>query len=125
MARVMGPFMSLDASGTIFGTLTASIWKGRNYIKGYTVPTNPNTALQQAQRALFGASVAAWQSLIAVPEDPQITSDYMIKSVWNTFGATCQPPISGANAFVKWYIAEAGTITSMPPAPFIGKKGIR
>ena len=38
MARVTGPFMSLDASGTIFGTLTASIWKGRSKQTGPYLP---------------------------------------------------------------------------------------
>lgn len=113
MARVTGPFMSIDASGTIFQTLTASIWKGRNYIKGYTIPSNPDTDLQKAQRALMAAAVLGWQGL----DDPT-------KANWNTFAATCQPPMSGFNAYVKAHIAEEDEPT-IPTSPYIGKKGIR
>jgi len=35
MARVTGPFLSIDASGTAYDILTASIWKGRNYMRGF------------------------------------------------------------------------------------------
>lgn len=125
MARVTGPFMSIDASGSIAKTLTASIWKGRNYIKGFSVPTYTNTAAQAAARALFAAAVAAWHGFVDEPEEPQTSDDWEIKSIWNAFGATCQPPISGFNAHVKWYCDCDGTVTAMPPGPFVGKSGIR
>ena len=124
MARVMGPFMSVDASGTIFNTLTASIWKGRNVIRGYALPANPNTDLQKTQRLAMAAAVAGWQGLDAVPAVPQVGGNELFKSYWNAFAATCQPPISGFNAYVKAYIAEAGA-PDIPLAPYVGKKGIR
>ncbi len=124
MAKVTGPFMSLDASGTIYGALTASIWKGRNYIRAYRVPTNPSSADQVTHRALFAAGVLEWQGLDAEPADPQIQDDWEIKSYWNTFGSTCIPTLSGFNCYVKHYIAQAGVVGEMPSAPFIGKKGI-
>ena len=123
MARVMGPFMSIDASGTIYKTLTASIAKGRNYIKGYSRPTYTNTPLQSAQRAKMAAAVSKWQTLDAVPPDVSPGDDSLYKSKWNTFGATCVRSLSGFNAFVKAHIAADGMPT-IPTAPFIGPTGI-
>lgn len=123
MARVTGPFMSIDASGTIYKTLTASISKGRNYIKGYTKPTYTNTDLQAAQRAKMAAAVLEWQGLDALPPDPQVLGDELYKSKWDAFGATCVRPLSGYNAFVKAYI-DQGTGPSIPTAPFVGPVGI-
>lgn len=56
MAKVTGPFMSLSASGTLAKTLTASIWKGRAYIRQRVIPLNPQSAGQQSQRAALSAA---------------------------------------------------------------------
>lgn len=44
------PLLSLNPSGTFAGLITASIWKGRNYIRQRVDPSNPQTAGQQAVR---------------------------------------------------------------------------
>ena len=112
MARVVGPFMSLDASGTIYGALTASIWKGRNYIRAYRVPTNPSSTAQVAHRLVFAQAVTGWQAL----EAGTVTA-------WNDFGTTCIPTLSGFNAWVKCWIDTSGS-PALPDAPYIGSKGI-
>jgi len=112
MAKAVGPFMSLDASGTIYGALTASIWKGRNYIRAYRVPTNPSSVAQVAHRLLFSNAVSGWQALNAAA-----------KTLWNDFGTTCIPTLSGFNCYIKAHIALEGEPT-IPEAPYIGKKGI-
>ena len=123
MAKVTGPFMSIDASGTIFNTLTASIWKGRNYIRGYAIPSNPNTTAQQTQRTAFAAAVTGWQALVDEAVDP-VAEPELGKDMWNIFGASCQPAMSGFNAYVKAYLASAGA-PDIPAQPYVGKKGIR
>ena len=123
MAKVTGPFMSIDASGTIYKTLTASIWKGRNYIRGYAIPSNPQTTAQVAQREKFAVAVAAWQALPAEAVDGE-TAPELGKDYWNLFSATCVPAMSGFNAYVKAYLA-AGVPPDIPATPYIGKKGIR
>ena len=123
MAKVTGPFMSIDASGTIYKTLTASIWKGRNCIRGYAIPSNPKTAAQVAHRAIFAAAVAGWQALPAEAVDP-IAAPELGKDMWNIFAASCQPAISGFNAHTKAWIANDGP-PNIPAQPYIGKKGIR
>jgi len=103
MARVTGPFMSVDASGTIYGILTASIWKGRNYIRGHVVPTNAKSADQLVVRTLLAAAVAAWQLLTAVEPDSGSTGAKDYKSGWNTAAQDVQPAISGFNYYVQQY----------------------
>jgi len=117
MAKVSGPFMSVDASGTIYKTLTASIWKGRNYIRGYFRPTNPNTEAQQTQRVLMAAAVAAWQALVAVTPDSGAESDEMYKDKWNVAARDVYPPISGFNYFVMQYLLEGAEPTIPAIAP--------
>jgi len=59
MAKVNGPFMSLEASGTLANTLTASKWKGRPYMRLRVIPANPQTALQKTARAILGTIAKA------------------------------------------------------------------
>lgn len=110
MAKVTGPFMSIDASGTIYNTLTASIWKGRNYIRGWFRPSNPKTANQLAQRTLMKTAVAAWQALEAVAPEYGAGNDEIYKDKWNEAARDCYPPISGFNYYVMQYC-----LTGAPP----------
>jgi hypothetical protein len=59
MTKVNGPFMSLSASGTFADTLTASIWKGRPYIRQRVIPSNPRTDEQQQTRLNKGETAKA------------------------------------------------------------------
>lgn len=40
------------------GPVVGSTWKGRNTVRKYSIPANPNSTAQQAQRGLFAAVVA-------------------------------------------------------------------
>ena len=53
MARVTGPLMSMEASGTIGKSLTFATWVGRQYVRRWTRPSNPQTADQMDQRNAF------------------------------------------------------------------------
>ena len=53
MARVTGPLMSMEASGTIGKTLTFANWVGRQYVRRWTRPANPQTSNQMEQRNAF------------------------------------------------------------------------
>lgn len=117
MAKVTGPFMSVDASGTIFKTLTASIWKGRNYIRGHFIPSNPNTEAQQTQRALMAEAVAAWQGLTAVTPASGALSDENYKDKWDVAARDVYPPISGFNYFTMQYLLQGAAPTIPATAP--------
>jgi len=70
MAKVSAPFLSLDASGTVAGTLTASKWKGRNYMRLRIIPANPNTADQQAVRSILGTLAKSVTAVLTSYTDP-------------------------------------------------------
>lgn len=63
MARLTGPLMSLDASGSVAGALTFAKWKGRNYVRQLVTPANPKSAAQTAFRAMFGYLSRLWASI--------------------------------------------------------------
>jgi len=56
MAKVTGPLMSLDASGTVGKTATFSKWKGRNYVRLRVTPMNRQTSNQQDARIYLGGA---------------------------------------------------------------------
>lgn len=64
MAKVTGPLMSMEASGTIGDALTFSRWVGRPYVRRYTVPSNPQTLDQETHRNRFSAigTITTWAS---------------------------------------------------------------
>jgi len=64
MAKVSAPFLSLDASGTVASTLTASKWKGRNYMRLRIIPANPQTSAQQVVRSVLGTLAKACAAVL-------------------------------------------------------------
>lgn len=69
MAKVTGPFMSIAASGTLAKTLTASIWKGRPYMRLRVIPQNPNSVGQQAVRSIIGTLAKACRAVLTAFTD--------------------------------------------------------
>lgn len=55
MAKVTGPFLSLSASGSLAGTLTAKSWKGIQVMSIKSSPSNPKTTSQMNGRGFFAA----------------------------------------------------------------------
>lgn len=88
MAKVIGPFMSLDASGTLAGTITASKWKGRNYMRQRVTPSNPQTSAQTGVRSSFAGANAVWKA-----------NQVQLTAAFSTLAA--QTNISPFNAFVS------------------------
>jgi len=123
MAKVVGPFMSVDASGTIYNALTASIWKGRNYIRGHVIPTNAKSPAQLVVRTTLAEAVAAWQALDALEPESGSTGAENYKSGWNAAAVDCVPAISGFNYFVMQYCLQ-GTDPSIPAIAPVKSKSI-
>lgn len=61
MAKTIAPLLSFDASGAIAKTQVYSTWKGRPYVRRYTVPANPNTSAQQLTRNTFKWLNSVWK----------------------------------------------------------------
>lgn len=63
MATVKGPLFSLDASGSIGGSVVFAKWKGRNYCRRHAVPANPKSVLQVGTRAMLRFLSQQWDGL--------------------------------------------------------------
>lgn len=70
MAKVSGPLMSMDASGSIANAMTFSKWKGRNYVRHLVKPANPDTAGQQEVRSILGTLAKAATAVLTSYADP-------------------------------------------------------
>lgn len=94
MARTVGPLMSLDASGSVAGTITYSKWKGRNYVRQLVTPSNPRSALQVSTRAMMKYLSQRWAPDLNVPN----------KASWDDDAAALA--VSPFNAYIKTNLAR-------------------
>ena len=88
MAKVTGPLYSVSASGTVGKAFTFGQWKGRQWVRSWFKPANPNTSAQQVVRARMTAAVPSYKS-----------EDQTVKDFWDS-EATGQT-MSGFNLYVK------------------------
>ena len=58
--------MSLNAAGSLGGTLINQSWKGRSYMRKLTKPANPKSEKQISFRAMFAYLTKHWASIGAV-----------------------------------------------------------
>ncbi len=93
MVRVTGPFLSLDARGTLADTMTGSFWRGINYIRARVVPHNPQTVAQTAVRQVLTDGVSKWRFGAILGSD---------KNWWNTYAKGLGE--SGFNRFMRQYV---------------------
>lgn len=68
MVKVNAPAMSLDASGSLAGTLVFSKWKGRNYVRQLVRPANPRDPKQVGIRSMFKYLAQSWKGMAALIE---------------------------------------------------------
>jgi hypothetical protein len=61
MAKPVAPLLSFAASGTIAKTQVYSRWRGRSYVRRWTVPANPQSTAQMNTRDLFSWLQAVWK----------------------------------------------------------------
>ena len=88
MVKVKAPFGGLSASGTLGGAFTFASTKGVQYARAHAVPSNPNTALQKATRAMMAFLGTQWADMTTAQ-----------KATWDP--ATAGAGSSAFNAFVK------------------------
>jgi len=78
--------MSLDASGSLAGTLVFSKWKGRNYIRQHVIPANPRSGGQVGVRAMFKFLAQGWAGLTAGNQATwEDRADDLVASPFNAF----------------------------------------
>jgi hypothetical protein len=101
MAKVTGPLLSLDASGSVASTITFSRWKGINYARQRVIPTYSNTFKQSAIRDLIKKATQAWKTNATISPT---TIDATYKSAFAT--AASGMAMSGFNLFVQNCVAK-------------------
>jgi hypothetical protein len=94
MVKVTGPFLSLDARGTLADTMTGSYWRGVNYIRSRVVPHNPKSDAQTAIRTVLADGVSKWRFGVIASSD---------KDFWNSYAKGLAE--SGFNRFMRAYVA--------------------
>lgn len=103
MAKLKAPLLSFGASGKIAGALVYFPWKGINAVREYVVPANPKSTLQIAQRTIFSTGVIVWHAAAYTDAD---------RIAWNRYAGQLADIMSGFNAFMRIYIAQA--IAALP-----------
>ena len=106
MAKVTGPLLSLDASGSVASTLTFSRWKGRNYVRQRVIPTYTNTATQKAVRDLMRDASVLWKGN---GTDGTTTINQTYKDAYDV--AAGPQAISGFNLFIREVVQKNGGST--------------
>ena len=97
--------------GTIGKQMTASTWKGRNYLKKYTKPSNPNTAAQQTVRVYFANAVALWKTLTTAQKDAYADKTRADKTNISAFNTMISNYSRLLNAGESYDEPEEGTMT--------------
>ncbi len=69
MSKTTAPLLSFSASGQIAKTQVYSSWKGRPYVRRYTVPANPQSARQTDTRSVFSFLNNVWKYAPALMSD--------------------------------------------------------
>lgn len=86
MVKVQAPALSLEASGSLGGTLVFSKWKGRAYVRTLVRPSNPKSGGQVGVRSMFKFLAQQWQNVIAGDQASWETrADQKIISPFNAF----------------------------------------
>ena len=60
MAIAKAPLLSLGTRGKFASTLTFANWKGKNIVKGYARPSNPDTNAQRIHRRRWAQALTRW-----------------------------------------------------------------
>lgn len=104
MAKVVGPLMSISASGTYANTLVYSVWKGIQYCREWVTPMNPDSPAQQVIRGYFVTGVLAWHAETST-----------VRLSWTNYAKTKALQESGYNLYVGAYIEFLVNHDGTPP----------
>ncbi len=110
MAKVTGPLMSLDASGTVAKTVVFSKWNGQNYVRHHVIPKNPQTAGQAQSRQYVGATGFGLSFILTKVKD---TVNHVGSAGYQAAYMAAPPGQSWiSNAVTKILGTDMGTITA-------------
>jgi len=96
------------------GPVVGGKWKDIDYMRGYVVPSNPNTTGQQTVRAKFSALVAQARQVISTLINPFWDPFYTTMSGFNKFISLNYGTLSVANKLSLTSIMSKGTLEPAP-----------
>ena len=70
MAKLTGPLLSFGADGQIGKAMVTAKWRGISYARQYTIPANPRTTKQVANRTRFAFFREVWKLAPAAVRAP-------------------------------------------------------
>jgi len=118
MAKTTAPLLSFGASGAIAKTLVYAKWKGREYSRRYTVPSNPQSVDQMLTRNTFSWLQQAFKLAPPLAVEPwtayalgKVMSD---RNAWNKFNIG---PIR-AGTDLSDIILSPGALGGLSPSAF-------
>lgn len=146
MAKVVGPLMSMDASGKFAGTLVFGKWKGRPVVRQLVTPANPQSAGQQASRNAirtlgggqrFASATALMHEDLAVTDKVALTAAAPSGQAWNghlvksAIGAALATYETAAAAYTAlqaaektaWVDAADALVPPIPATTQVGEGG--
>lgn len=95
------------------GPVVGGKWKEIDYMRGYVIPSNPNTAGQQAVRGKFGALVAIARVLLPSYLQPFWDAFYSNMSGFNAWISENYNLADSAGAIDETAIMAKGTLTGV------------
>lgn len=113
MAKVTGPLMSIEASGQFAQSI---VFDKRGFARGYTIPSNPRTTLQQETRLAMKAAQTAARHLNATA---RTTLEGILGYRWNaallgeTLGTNLSNYTASALAYDSLTEQEKGYVTAL------------
>jgi len=116
MPKTTAPLLSFDARGQIGKAQVYSSWKGRNYARRYTVPSNPQTSEQTITRNCFSFLQSVYK--VAPPLFTAAWQAYVKGKVLterNAFTKFNLPVLRG-EADLTNFIFSPGALGGLPPA---------
>jgi len=116
MPKTTAPLLSFDARGQIAKTQVYSSWKGRPYVRRYTVPANPQSAEQTITRNAFSFLQAVYKlapPLFTAPWLAYVRGKVLTER--NAFTKFNLPVLRG-EADLANFVFSPGALGGLPPA---------
>jgi len=116
MPKTTAPLLSFRASGQIGKTLVASKWRGRQYMREYVIPSNPQTAAQTEVRDTF-----KWLQRVYKTAPPLFTAAWAryaqgkVMTERNAFSKFNLTPLL-SQADLTNFVFSPGAFGGLPPA---------
>lgn len=123
MPKTTAPLLSFSASGQIAKTQVYSSWKGRQYVRRYTVPSNPQSVEQTVTRNAFSFVQSVYK--VAPPLFTASWEAYVKGKVLTSRNAFTKfnLPLLRGGADLANFVFSPGALGGLPPTAMVPTAG--